>query len=154
MTLDTRFQSILGRAKASADRRADEAELARRGALPSVELRAEALAAWEPLRSAVVAAVEQWNAELSKFGFGVTTSIEGRDQTGQILETLKIQTTGPEGRDYALTLSPVAAHPGHISYSGPKGNVINGASGTLPLFKATTDQVVDLALRHVEQHVK
>jgi hypothetical protein len=37
-----------------------------------VELGAEALAAWEPLRSAVVVAVEQWSAELSKFGFGVT----------------------------------------------------------------------------------
>lgn len=155
MDIDARFQSVLQRAKASAERRAEEAELARRRALPPLELRAEAFATWEPLREAVCNATDKWNAELTKFGYRISALVDDRDTTGTILEILRIQTTRPDGGlNHPLQLSPVVADPGHISYAGPKGNVINGNQGMLPLFKTTADQLLDLVLRHVEEQVR
>jgi hypothetical protein len=154
-THDERLRKIIERAEISAAKRDKLAAEARRAGLPAAEFRKEALNVWLPIRDAVVQKIDQLHKELKPCGFGVTAAVEGRSENDKPLETLRVQVTLPGGQNpYPLTLTPVAVVPGHISYSGPKGQVVNGNDGHLPLFNASPEKALDLVLGYVEEFVR
>jgi hypothetical protein len=152
-TREERFKSVVVRAGAIAAKRARAAEDARRAALSPSDLRTEAEAAWIPIRTALLAQVKEWDKALSATGYRVSVAVNA--STGQVLESLSVQVTSPDGpAGYPLAFAPAVVIPGHIAYSGPKGSVINGLRGQLDLYGISTEALADIALGYLDERVR
>lgn len=153
MSLDEKIEAIERRAAVLAAKRELDAGFQRRAALSAGDFRREAEAAWSPLRDAVYAAVSDLDARLKPHGYRVVA--DERTAEGSFMDGINVQVVNPRGgREYGLSLTPVAVVPGHVSFSGPRGNVTNGNQGNIDLFTATPEQVVAIAVGYVEQAVR
>lgn len=150
--VDEKFEQILARTRQVMADRNKRAEELRRAALSPLELANEARMLWQVHRETLVRNIKSWDNRLIETGVRIRIDAE-RLTHEQIIEKNLVKVlvgdqTGPD-----LHINIVSGIRPYLTYSGPRGTVINGDTGRLDIDTIPADALDHIVLRHLAQRI-